>query len=85
MHKIRTQVELWSQLQAIVLVGAMAGGTGSGLMALIIEELKTDMQNVSLISFVVAPSKNISNWVVEPYNFVFALARHIEYIDADIF
>lgn len=60
---------------------SFAGGTGSGLSALLLERLKTDYPKKTMIEFAVYPSPQLSSTVVEPYNSVFCTHTMLEYSD----
>ena len=55
------------------------GGTGSGVGSMTIQRFAVDNSKVISICNLVNPSKNISNIVVEPYNFVLSMQNVLEH------
>ena len=62
----------------------MSGGTGSGLTALLLEEIRNQYENISIISFTVFPSARLSSWIIEPLNFALGFMYQIEHTNINI-
>merc|ERR1712161_57058 len=62
-------------------MGAVGGGTGSGLGSLLLERLSVDYGKKSKLGFCVYPSPQVSTAVVEPYNAVLSTHSLLEYSD----
>ena len=71
LEAIRRQVEQCDNLEALIIHSAIAGGTGSGLMCLLLERLSGLYQKKARINNLLYASNsgNVTN-VVEPYNAV---------------
>ena len=69
MERIRKQIEPCDSLQGILLTNSMGGGTGAGIGELVLNRLVLSNEKKDVVGFNLIPS-DISNSVVEPYNFV---------------
>lgn len=84
MEGIRKQAEKCEAMEAFQITHSIGGGTGSGLGALIMQELKGEFAEKILTSYSVVPSKSISDVVLEPYNSVLTFNHLIEECDSNI-
>ncbi|RZF48451.1 hypothetical protein LSTR_LSTR007936 [Laodelphax striatellus] len=66
--KIRQLAESSNSLQGFIVYHSFGGGTGSGLTALLLEELAAEFDRKSKYQFSVYPAPTVSTSVVEPYN-----------------
>lgn len=81
LDRLRKLADNCSGLQGFLVFSAVGGGTGSGLGSLLLERLSVDYGKKSKLGFIVYPSPQICNAVVEPYNSVLcthALLEHTE-------
>ena len=81
MDKIRKELEAWDWFQGFQLNYSISGGTGSGLGARAISELRCDYPDRLLENYIVFPSSNIHYSSVEPYNSLLSLHQIIENCD----
>ncbi|KAG8465626.1 hypothetical protein KFE25_002933 [Diacronema lutheri] len=81
LERVRRLADACDGLQGFVLFHAVGGGTGSGLGALLLEQLAVEYARKARLSFSVYPSPLISTAVVEPYNAVLASHALLEHAD----
>lgn len=84
MEGIRKQVEKWDVMEAFQVTHSIGGGTGSGLGALIMQNIKAEFSDKMLTTYSVVPSKTVSEVVVEPYNSMLSMNYLIEECDSNI-
>lgn len=60
---------------------SLGGGTGSGLMTLLISKMREEYPDRIMCTFSVVPSPKVSDTVVEPYNATLSLHQLIENAD----
>merc|ERR1712228_279498 len=65
-------------------MGAVGGGTGSGLGGLVLERLSVDYRKKSKIGFEVYPSPNLSPVIVEAYNGLLATHLLLDYTEVSL-
>lgn len=65
---IRRMAEQSNSLQGFFMFHSFGGGTGSGLSALLADQLADDFSKKCRLEFVIYPSPSICTAVVEPYN-----------------
>eukprot|EP00486_Rosalina_sp_Unknown_P016454 CAMPEP_0201591616 /NCGR_PEP_ID=MMETSP0190_2-20130828/189737_1 /ASSEMBLY_ACC=CAM_ASM_000263 /TAXON_ID=37353 /ORGANISM="Rosalina sp." /LENGTH=201 /DNA_ID=CAMNT_0048050017 /DNA_START=137 /DNA_END=739 /DNA_ORIENTATION=- len=66
--RLRKLVDSCDNLQGFIINHSVAGGTGSGLGALMLERMAVDYRKKTKLGFEVYPSPNLSTCVVDPYN-----------------
>ena len=81
LERIRRQAEQCDKLQGFLSFNAVGGGTGSGLGALILEQIAVDYAKTCKLAFTIYPSPQISTAVVEPYNCVLSTHSLLEHTD----
>lgn len=82
---IDREVEASDSLEGFMLFHSVAGGTGSGLGSLLLEQLADRYSSKLLTTFSVFPnSEEVSDVVVQPYNSMLSLHRLAEYADATV-
>lgn len=81
LESIRREVEATDCLQGVAALHALGGGTGSGLTALLLEQLREEYTDRIIATFSVYPSPKLSETVVEPYNAVLASNHLVETAD----
>ncbi|PAA72309.1 hypothetical protein BOX15_Mlig010323g3 [Macrostomum lignano] len=80
MENFRRVSETLESLQAVQVIHAIGGGTGSGLVSAFLRELRDD--NTRLVTtWTVLPSPVVSDKVVEPYNAVLSVPALIDSAD----
>lgn len=84
MKKMRKHMEMCDSFQGFQIINGLAGGTGSGLTSLILEETKSALPNKQLFTYSVFPDKHHGDVVLQPYNSVLGIHRLIENADASI-
>eukprot|EP01022_Parablepharisma_sp_SALTPOND_P004842 TRINITY_DN1210_c0_g1_i1.p1 TRINITY_DN1210_c0_g1~~TRINITY_DN1210_c0_g1_i1.p1 ORF type:complete len:437 (-),score=22.00 TRINITY_DN1210_c0_g1_i1:169-1479(-) len=75
---IRKQVEMCDRLQGFQAIHSISGGTGSGLTALVLNNLSMEYSKVVTSCLSLFPSEKTPGSVVEPYNTVHAISQLIE-------
>ena len=78
---IRREIEQCSNLASIVLIHSCSGGTGSGYVSSLIMNLQSHIPKCTQVFASVLPSPDISNCVIEPYNFAGFLHHTHDSID----
>ncbi|XP_065211763.1 tubulin alpha-4 chain-like [Planococcus citri] len=81
LNVIRKQVELCHNLSGFFIYHSMAGGTGSGLATLLIQELAHEYPRLHKQEVVVYPCPRLSTAVVDPYNAVLSTDGTLESSD----
>lgn len=84
MEGIRKQAEKSENMEAFQITHSIAGGTGSGLGSLIMQQIKCEFPDKMMTCYSVVPSKTVSDVVVEPYNSILTLNHLIEECDSNI-
>ncbi len=82
MNVIDSNVETCQSLQGFLITHSIGGGSGSGLGALIIEQLRKAYPDKKIFTFSVAPSPLISDSAIEPYNAILTLNKLKDNADA---
>ena len=82
MNVIDSNVETCKSLQGFLITHSIGGGSGSGLGALIIEQLRKAYPDKKIFTFSVAPSPLISDSAIEPYNAILTLNKLKDNADA---
>ena len=75
---IANQINECESIEWIWIFHSMAGGTGSGFTALLLEEMRSLLLKVNIISFTILPSAKMPSWIVEPLNFALGFMYHID-------
>ncbi|XP_044733154.1 tubulin beta chain-like [Chrysoperla carnea] len=78
---IRREAENCDFIQGIQMAHSIGGGTGSGMGALLLANIKQEYNDRILTTFTVLPTPKAENSPVEPYNAVLALASMVELTD----
>ena len=78
---IRQEVEQCSNLASIVFIHSCSGGTGGGYISSLIQNLQFEIPKCTRVFASVLPSPDISNCMIEPYNFAGFLYHTHESID----
>eukprot|EP00930_Biecheleria_cincta_P077372 TRINITY_DN64653_c0_g1_i1.p1 TRINITY_DN64653_c0_g1~~TRINITY_DN64653_c0_g1_i1.p1 ORF type:complete len:524 (-),score=84.47 TRINITY_DN64653_c0_g1_i1:144-1715(-) len=84
LEHVRKEVEKCNCLQGVQFTHGASGGTGTGLTGLVMKTLRDYLDKASkcvMQSFCVAPSPNISDLVLEPYNAALCFQDLLEYTD----
>jgi tubulin alpha len=81
LDRIRRLADQCTGLQGFVIYHSVGGGTGSGFASLLLERLSVDYGKKSKLDFVIWPSPQVSNAVVEPYNAVLSTHTLLEHTD----
>ena len=81
MDKIRTEIERCSNLASILVINSCSGGTGGGFCAILIERISLIAVKCAVVLSSVMPSPDISNIMLEPYNFAWFLDDVLEKCD----
>ncbi|XP_014252360.1 tubulin alpha chain-like [Cimex lectularius] len=68
MEAIRDKIAGCEQCQGFMIYHSLGGGTGSGFVASLLEEIVTDYPKHGLLEIAIYPSPTMSTAVVEPYN-----------------
>lgn len=83
-EQIRKLAEDCNGLQGILVFLSIGGGTGSGLGASIIQNIREMYSKKSKLGFTIFPSPKVSTSVVEPYNSILATHALLEHLDIGI-
>ncbi|XP_050355303.1 tubulin beta chain-like [Nymphalis io] len=78
---VRKEAEGCDCLQGFQVVHSIGGGTGSGLGALLLSNLREEYADRIILTFSVVPSPKVSDTVVEPYNATLSINQLIENSD----
>lgn len=81
-ERIRKISEGCGNLQGFVLFNSVAGGTGSGLGTLLLDQLSKGYKKKQKVAFTVFPSDKRSAACIEPYNSVLATSALVNYADS---
>lgn len=85
MEIIDREAEAADSLEGFMLCHSVAGGTGSGLGSLLLEQLADRYSSKLITTFSVFPnSEEVSDVVVQPYNSMLSLHRLAEFSDATV-
>lgn len=84
MEKIRRTVDQCGSLQGFIIFHAVGGGTGSGLTALISQNLSEDYYRKSKFHFSTWPSPQIATAVVEPYNAIMTTNSLLDHSEVSV-
>jgi tubulin beta len=83
MDGVRREVEVCDHLQGFQFHTALAGGTGSGLGALVLSRIKDEYPGIIVQHYALIPSENdASDIVLQPYNSILGLRDTIQLADA---
>uniref|UniRef100_A0A0C9RAR9 Tubulin beta chain n=1 Tax=Fopius arisanus TaxID=64838 RepID=A0A0C9RAR9_9HYME len=72
---IRREAETCDMIQGFQVVHSLGGGTGSGMGALLLENIRGEYGDRIVSTYSVLPSAKISETVVEPYNATLSINR----------
>lgn len=75
MNLVDDAVEKTVSLQGFMVTHSIGGGSGSGLGSLIVERLRERFPKKKIFTFSVAPSAQISDSAIEPYNSILTLQK----------
>jgi len=76
LDQLRREIETCNCLNGIMIFNASGGGTGSGYVKKMTDELMPELKkNVLSLAFTVIPSKSLFVSTVEPYNHILYLAQ----------
>lgn len=78
---IRKEVEKCDCLQGFQLVHSCSGGIGSGLSSYIIENVRDEYPDRKIITYSVFPSQELSESLLEPYNFILTIPYLLNFVD----
>ena len=81
LDRLRKEAEDCDCLQGFQFVHSIGGGTGSGMIAHLLKDIKNQFYNKITETYTVFPSNKYQDTVVEPYNAVLSLAQMKEYAD----
>ncbi|CAD8159277.1 unnamed protein product [Paramecium pentaurelia] len=82
---IRKQVETMDRLDQFLITASISGGTGSGFSSQLIDSLRYDYGiKVKQNGFILFPSSQMSNNVLEIYNSIFSIYMTLEHFDSII-
>ncbi|ETO29488.1 tubulin alpha-1 chain [Reticulomyxa filosa] len=81
---IRKQVDKCENLDGFVIPHSVAGGTGSGIGALLLEQLARDYKKKIKVGLDIYPSAHLSTCVMEAYNTMLATSGLIENTDISL-
>jgi len=81
--KIQKLAETCDNLQGFVMFHSISGGTGSGLGALILDQLTNFGKKVKT-TFTLFPSTNMSNVITEPYNALAGIRSLIDFSNISV-
>lgn len=84
MEKVRKAVEKCNSIEGFNLTHSIGGGTGSGLGARVIKEIKGEFYDKMMTVYSICPSVKVSDIVVEPYNSLLCMNHMIEECDLNI-
>jgi tubulin alpha len=81
LDQVRRQVEQCDSIEGLIIHSGLASGTGSGLMALMLERLAVDIgRKKNIISnLLYASNCRMVNEIVEPYNVVLCTGSLLEH------
>ncbi|CAK83663.1 unnamed protein product, partial (macronuclear) [Paramecium tetraurelia] len=65
---IQKQIETMDRLDEFVITNSISGGTGSGFFSMLSDMLPVDFDKVRQNGFIIFPSSEMSNNIVEVYN-----------------
>lgn len=82
--RIRLAVDLSNNLQGFFVFHSFGGGTGSGLGARVLSDLKDQFDKKLTIQPLLFPSAQLSSLIVEPYNCMFATKETRDTVDFTI-
>lgn len=81
MKQIRRMAERCNRLEGFFLMHAVGGGTGSGFVASLLEELSKEYEKQIKLNLSIFPGPHLSSCLVEPYNATLAMPSMLEYAD----
>lgn len=81
MDRIFKITESCDGLQGFFIYHSLGGGTGSGMSAMLLNELTEEFPKKSRLQFLVYPSPKVSSAVVEPFNCVMTTHRSMDFAD----
>ncbi|CAD8120553.1 unnamed protein product [Paramecium sonneborni] len=85
LESIRKEVENIDYLDQFLIVSSISGGTGSGFTSLVLERLSEEYgKKIQKNAFVLYPSSQISNNLIDSYNAVFSTHMMSEYCNSVI-
>ncbi|CAD8085825.1 unnamed protein product [Paramecium sonneborni] len=80
---VRKQVETMDRLDQFVVTTSISGGTGSGFSDLLLSRLQVDYGNkVKKNGFIIFPSSDMSNNVLDIYNAMFSIEMTKEFLNS---
>lgn len=85
MDAVQSATERCDRLQGFQMVHSLGGGTGSGLGARVLDEVRHQYPGRTVNTFSVVPSSSVSAAAIEPYNAALAMARLIAGADNTYF
>ncbi|XP_044733118.1 tubulin alpha chain-like [Chrysoperla carnea] len=83
-NNIRKMLEVYENCQAFIIYNSCNGGTGSGLMTLILDYLYSEFCKKTRIAFEINPSEHLSSIMVEPYNALLTTHHTMDCLDCCI-
>ncbi len=81
LERCRYEAEIADSLQGFHLMHSTGGGAGSGLLSLIISELRNEYSTSMITTTSILPSMTVSDSVLEPYNNTLCLSELSEFVD----
>ncbi len=84
LERTRKLAEGCDSMEGFILTHSMGGGTGSGLGARVIKELRAEFHDRMIHTYSVFPSKSVSDVIVEPYNSTLSMSYLIEESDMNV-
>lgn len=81
LDQLRIMIEACSSFQGFLVFNSVGGGTGSGFCSQLLEQLSSEYNKKSKISFTIFPSAQMAPAVVEPYNTVLSVDKLLEHTD----
>jgi tubulin beta len=81
MDVVRKEAEACDRLQGFQITHSLGGGTGSGLGAYYLTQLRQHFPDTMICTFSVYPSPKVSDTVVDPYNATLAMHELVENVD----
>ncbi|MEZ5303919.1 MAG: hypothetical protein R3F11_25255 [Verrucomicrobiales bacterium] len=82
---VSREVRKCPRLGGLVVMHSLGGGTGSGLGAMALRQLRATYPKVPILSCAVLPSTRVSSVVTEPYNALLAIDALRQHADACLF